>query len=648
MSINRSTSILAVDFGNIHTRAILIDLVDGVYSLVAQSQVRTTGGFPIGNVNVGLVRALQQITQSTGRKMIDLEGKLVTPEQADRSGVDTFVATASLGRPLRTVVIGLYPEMSIASALRATAGTYVQVVDTLSLTDQRTSEEHLNAIVLARPDLIFIVGGVEEGAEKSVLRMAEIARLAVRLLPGDAKPTVLFAGNQMLVPAMQRLFKDLTSLLVTDNVRPTLESESTEGAQLQLALAYDRFTERRGLGFDAVGNMSELGVLPNAQSYSLIAEYIGKTEGNALIVDVGSGVSTLAASVEGVTSTGIRTDIGLGYSAEVLLNIVGIDAIKRWIPFPCQDDEILTYVLNKSLRPAFVPETLRGMYFEHALLRAAITESLSAVSPLWQDNTTPSSKYAPMPVFERVIGAGAALANTGRHGLAAMLLLDTVMPTGVSVLQIDSRALLPAIGALAHVNPEAVVQLLDATGLDTLGTAVSISGSPRGGKTCAQVIVRHEDGTKEKHQILGGQLWIYDLPIGLHATITVQVKRGLDIAGKRKVKLEVEGGLAGFIVDARGRALSVSDNVNERSQQIPEWYAQATGDPVRQVIVDTFQPLADVPSTPTKPEKANKASAKPKKERRARRGRKEDPVAEVLPPAQKQDDEIDDLRNLLS
>ena len=33
----------------------------------------------------------------------------------DRSGVDMFVATASIGRPLRTVVVGLMPEISAAS-----------------------------------------------------------------------------------------------------------------------------------------------------------------------------------------------------------------------------------------------------------------------------------------------------------------------------------------------------------------------------------------------------------------------------------------------------------------------------------------------------------------------------------------------------
>ncbi|MFN8561403.1 MAG: hypothetical protein U0703_07240 [Anaerolineae bacterium] len=38
-------SILAVDFGNVHTRALLIDLVEGVYRLVGQSEVGTSAGF---------------------------------------------------------------------------------------------------------------------------------------------------------------------------------------------------------------------------------------------------------------------------------------------------------------------------------------------------------------------------------------------------------------------------------------------------------------------------------------------------------------------------------------------------------------------------------------------------------------------------
>src|SRR5215207_3415818 len=114
-------SILAVDFGNVHTRALLIDLVEGVYSVVAQAEERTTGGFPVGDVSVGFRRVVQQLSTNTGRRFLQQDGTIITPEQPDRSGIDAFIATASIGRALRTVLLGLVPDISIASAQRASA-----------------------------------------------------------------------------------------------------------------------------------------------------------------------------------------------------------------------------------------------------------------------------------------------------------------------------------------------------------------------------------------------------------------------------------------------------------------------------------------------------------------------------------------------
>src|SRR5688572_15238523 len=127
MAEERSGSILSADFGNVTTRAILIDLVDGVYKLVARGEGRTTAGFPVGDVSVGLKRVAEQMSAVTGRKLLYEDGQLITPEQPDRSGVDHFVATASTGRSLRTVLIGLVPDVSIASGLRAAAGTYIDI-----------------------------------------------------------------------------------------------------------------------------------------------------------------------------------------------------------------------------------------------------------------------------------------------------------------------------------------------------------------------------------------------------------------------------------------------------------------------------------------------------------------------------------------
>ena len=309
-------SILAVDFGNVHTRALLIDLVDGVYRLVAQAEEQTTGSFPISDVGVGFRRVVQQLSAITGRRFLQDNGAIITPEQLDRSGVDAFIATASIGRPLRTVLVGLMPDMSIASAQRAATGTYINIVDVISLDDMRSTEDQLNAIILAHPDLIFITGGTENGAREPVLERAQIVRLALHLTQNHAN--VLYAGNSALVPQIREMFDNLATLFIADNVRPTLDDEALGTAQAQLASAFDSFSERRGIGFDEVGMMSHVGILPTAQSYHAVVTYLGKIagrNGGVLAVDIGSAVSTMSASIKDLPATSIRTDVGVGHSA---------------------------------------------------------------------------------------------------------------------------------------------------------------------------------------------------------------------------------------------------------------------------------------------------------------------------------------------
>ncbi|MFQ3568272.1 MAG: glutamate mutase L [Aggregatilineales bacterium] len=685
-----ATSILAVDLGNVMTRALLIDLVEGVYHLVAQAAVPTTGGFPNNDVGVGLARVLHELSAVTGRRLFTSEGRVLTPEQPDRSGVDLFFATTSMGRPLRTVLLGLVPGLSVESGIRAAAGTYINIVDTIALDDVRSEEEQLNALVLARPDLIFITGGTEGGAYAPVLELAQIARLAIKLMPRGHQPLVLYAGNSAAAPAISAMFEGLTNVFTAANVRPTLETEALESAQLQLALAFDSFTGARGLGFESIGAQSRMGVLPNAQSYHLIVDYLGRTEGSrrrsgpvtggVLAVDVGSAVSTLSASIEGNTYTTIRTDIGLGHSAPALLDHAGIQAFRRWLPFAASDEEIRAYAMNKMLRPATIPNSLRARYLEHALLRTALATLLRASRPVWTPTEALDDLTEPMPPFCRIIGAGGGLTGTGRPGMAAMLLLDALEPIGVAQLQLDATALLPALGALAWSLPEAVVQLLDASGLETLGMAFSLSGRARAGRTAARVRLTLADGTVETATIAGGSLWMYPLAPGAKATISIACARGLSIGGKRRLRMEIEGGLTGVVIDARGRPLPLGTTVHERARQLPHWYAQATGDPpheinsewLREVEVvdpresaeyavirgraagDAFSEM--MPSLEALGSEQDDRGRRPsrRERRRARREERERRAAETaavpagIESAGVKDEESDDLRNLLS
>ncbi|MBL8134493.1 MAG: glutamate mutase L [Anaerolineae bacterium] len=584
-------SVLAVDFGNIHTRAVLIDLVEGAYRVIASAEERTTAGFPIDNVGVGLRRVVEKLSALTGRQLLSRDGRVITPEAVDRTGVDIFLTTASVGRPLRTVVIGLYPEMSIASVLRAAAGTYVKIVEVISAVDHRSGEDRLNAIALANPDLIVIAGGTEDGARDPILEMARLTRLAIRLTRRSVPPTILYAGNSALRESIHEIFQNVAQVIYAENVRPSLRREQVEDARAQLAVAFDAFSEHRGMGFDQVSYQSRMGILPTAQSYDSIVRYLGTTvgkgQGGVLAVDVGSAVSTMSASVGGSVSTSIRTDIGLGHSAGSALDAAGLERIRAWLPFIADDDEITGYALNKTLRPATIPQIRRTLYLEHALLRAALRTLLDAARPLWTPDTALDAHREPMPPLSRIIAAGAGLTGTGRPGMSAMLLLDALQPVGAARLQMDSAALIPALGALARLNPTAVVQVLDAGGLEDLGTVISLSGKPRRGRAALQVTVRKENGETDRFTVEGGRLHCYALPIGVSATVSVRARgAGLNIGGRRGIKLEVVGGTAGLILDARGRPLPLENALKARAEQIVGWYADATGDPVYEIPED--------------------------------------------------------------
>ena len=74
------TSILAADFGSVHTRVVLMDLVDGSYRLTARAYERTTADFPYNNVSVGLARGIGEIASVTGRRLTGTDGKLIVPD----------------------------------------------------------------------------------------------------------------------------------------------------------------------------------------------------------------------------------------------------------------------------------------------------------------------------------------------------------------------------------------------------------------------------------------------------------------------------------------------------------------------------------------------------------------------------------------
>jgi hypothetical protein len=261
-------SILVADMGSVHTRLVLIDIVEGQYRLIASSRARTTAEPPLGSVSLGLEHAAQDLTDLIGRQFIYESGEtlFITPEQ-DGRGVDAFLATSSAGRPMRVVLIGLTPEISVASGERVLAGSYVTMTDMLCPDDVRTEEEKINAILTSAPDLILIVGGTDDGADDIVLNQVQTVAMALSLIRRGTMPYVLYAGNKALRTLVRDGLQEYTQVYFTKNVRPTLETEQLFPAQIELALVYDEYRSRSPGGFNAVARESQIGIVPTTQGY---------------------------------------------------------------------------------------------------------------------------------------------------------------------------------------------------------------------------------------------------------------------------------------------------------------------------------------------------------------------------------------------
>lgn len=568
-------AILAADFGSVHTRVVLVDVVDGTYQVIAHQQERTTNRYPHNNVSVGLTRAIRELEALTGRKLLDPGDAVMKPEDpALRQGVDFFVTTASAGRPLRAVMVGLMPDISLSSGLRAIAGAYIDPVANIHLRDGCDDEERLNAILLNQPDLIFITGGTDRGARGPMMPLLEIVALALQLIETDQRPAIIFAGNRRLRATVEALFDDLAPyLIIADNIRPAINEEHIEAVKPEVARVYDQYRETGGMGFGKVGAMSDTGILPSAQSYTLMAEYLAKTrKGNLLIADVGSTASVLVGNFRGEVTTYISTGVGLGTSAEQLLQNCGEAAINAWLPFYTRPGELVNYSLNKTLQPASIPLSQRELYLEHGFLKAGMQLLVSEASSSWMGVKADE----PLPTIDTIIIAGSALTETGSGTFSMLLVADGLQPTGITRIKADPHGLVTALGGIARQSAEAVVQMIEGPALETVGTLISVDGYPQKDRPAIFLRITTDSGERVNQTIMGGQVLALPLPVGYKLKVRIRTARGLRIGGRRRQTVTLEGGTGGLLFDARGRKLVVGNTPEERAEAFPQWLAEVT------------------------------------------------------------------------
>ena len=572
-----SDTILAVDVGSVSTRASLFDVVDGHFRLVASGRAPSTVNAPLFDISEGVRMALDQVRAVTGRKLLDETDLLIMPVTNQGSGVDSFVATASAGPKVRTVLVGLMPGVSTESALRLADSTYLNLVGVIDLLDSRRESEKIDLILSSRPDLILIVGGTDGGAQDSVLQLVEFVAVASELFSPNQRPRIVYAGNRNLGAAIADRVGQQLDVAQAPNVRPSLRVEDLGHARLALGEAIAEARNKRVRGFDELEQWSGGTMMLNADAYGRVIRYLSRIYDPAkgvLGVDVGASNTMIAAAFEGDLRLSVETEIGLGKPLPNLLKHRNLSDISRWLPYEISERRILDYIFNKSINPGTVPTDDEDLLMELALAREILRLSLKHARKRWPRGKDLKSAWL-LPPVEPIIASGSVLTRAPRPGFAALAMLDALEPTGISTLVLDPHGLSPSLGAASGTVPMLTVHVLESGSFVSLGTVVSPVGNARVGR---KVLNLHLELESTSEDIVGevrmGQLAIVPIQQGEHAHLTLRPERGIDVGfgGPGKAgALRIAGGAVGLMIDARGRPLNLATDPGRRRELNEKW-----------------------------------------------------------------------------
>ncbi|MBM3460023.1 MAG: methylaspartate mutase, partial [Armatimonadetes bacterium] len=449
-----------------------------------------------------------------------------------------------------------------------------------------------------RPDMLLMSGGTDGGTVTHLVELAEM------LVSADPRPRlgiglkipVIYAGNREALEPVREVLQERVDLHPVANIRPRLEQENLGPAREEIHELFLKHVMQQAPGYNKLLTWTSADIMATPNAVGKLIEEIAQRERiNVLAVDIGGATTDVFSVFAGIYNRTVSANLGMSYSICNVLTEAGVDNIARWIPFPLERAELRNRLRNKMIRPTTIPYTLEDLLIEQAVSREALRLALDHHKSLARGLTGVQQERSVGDLFEQrgggetlvkmldlnlIIGSGGVLSHAPRREQSALMMMDAYQPEGVTELAVDSIFMMPQLGVLSVLLPEAANQVFDRDCLIRLGTVVSPiveGGRPvKEGETLAtvrldgreiplnagtlQVLPQAEDEWKEL-EITPGRL------------VNVGAGRG------RPHSVRVRGGVAGLILDARGRPLLLPQDTATRVKKLREWL-EAFGLPV--------------------------------------------------------------------
>ncbi len=583
-------TILATDCGSTTTKAILIEKQGDEYRLVVRGEAPTTVEAPFEDVTMGVRNAVREVEELTGRTLLD-EGGIITGRD-DGTGVDVFMSTSSAGGGLQMMVAGVVSIMTAESAHRAALGAGAIVMDVIAVDDGRLPFQKIQRIRQLRPDMILLSGGIDGGTVSHVVELAELVAAAEprpRLGIGFKLP-LIFAGNVKVRDHVRELLGEMTDLRIVDNLRPILEREVLGPAREEIHNLFMEHVMAQAPGYNKLMSWTEIPIMPTPGAVGLLVETVARQFDISVVgVDIGGATTDVFSVFEDTFNRTVSANLGMSYSMCNVMLEAGVENISRWLPFELPEAELRNRIRNKMIRPTTIPHTLEDLVVEQAVAREALRlafvhhgelatglHGVKAKKTSLLDQNLAGLSLINMMDLGMLVGSGGVLSHAPRRAQAALMMLDSFQPQGITKLAVDSIFMMPQLGVLSTVLPEAAAQVFDKDCLVRLGTSVApldTRPSRDPNRILATLKLTWPGGKVTEEEILPGSLKL--IPLGTGETVRAEIRpaRSVDVGAGRGVRVteDLEGGEVGLILDGRGRPLELPEDDAARRQALVRW-----------------------------------------------------------------------------
>ena len=578
--------VIATDCGSTTTKAILIEKKDEGYRQTFRGEAPTTVEAPFEDVTRGVLNAIQEVEELSGRRILDGE-TIITPA-AGNVGVDIYISTSSAGGGLQMMVAGVVQAMTSESAQRCALGAGAIVMDALAANDGRLPHEKIERIRQLRPDMVLLAGGTDGGTVSHVVELAEDIAAA------DPKPRfgtgfqlpVIYAGNADAREEVDKVLGEKTALTVTENIRPTMEAENLGPAR---HVIHDLFLEHvmaQAPGYRKLMGWTGAPIMPTPGAVGQIIQTIARQQGiNVVGVDIG-GATTDVFSVFGeIFNRTVSANLGMSYSISNVLAEAGLDAIMRWVAFDLEEADLRDRIKNKMIRPTTIPQLLQELQIEQAIAREALrlafvqhrelavglkgVQSERTLADVFEQGATGESLIQMMEL-DLLVGSGGVLSHAPNRQQSCAMLIDAFQPEGITRLAVDSIFMMPHLGVLSTVDEQAATEVFERDCLIYLGTCAAPVGEGKFGEVCAEYAVDLAGGRREG-ELRIGELVLLPLEDGETAQMSLRPGRRWDAgAGPgQAINAVVHGGAVGLVLDGRGRPIELAPD--DRLRQMAAW-----------------------------------------------------------------------------